>query len=164
MKIQHQTIFGNGTDGQTRGNCFSTAIACILDLPVEEVPHFCLSDDWRGITNVWLKDYGLFYLDVGVPADMRAEHIFEFAGYHVISGQGPRGYRHSVVGRAGKIVHDPHPSGDGLLTEEEYGFLIPVAPRLPVMICNCGHRLADHDPINCAQCTCQEFDQNVNPT
>lgn len=80
------------------------------------------------MTNVWLKDYGLFYLDIGIPSDQRAEHLFEFAGYHVISGQGPRGCRHSVVGKAGKMVHDPHPSGAGLLTEEEYGFLIPLDP------------------------------------
>lgn len=36
--------------------------------------------------------------------------------YHVVVGPSPRGaYNHAVVGLNGKIVHDPHPDGGGLL-------------------------------------------------
>lgn len=130
MLIQYQTIFGAGEASTPRGNCFATSIACLLSLLVCEVPNFCdcESEDWREEVNKWLKPRGLFYLDIGIPEDHRAEHLFAFAGYHVISGMGPRGCRHSVVGKAGKMIHDPHPSGAGLLTEEEYGFLIPIDP------------------------------------
>ena len=131
MIKQHQTIFGDGKEGE-RGNCFATAIACILEVPVDQIPNFCNEDDWRWATNKWLKPRGLFYVDIAIPPDMRGELLTMYAGYHVISGDGPRGLRHSVVGQAGKMIHDPHPSGAGLVTEEEFGFLIPVNPlRLP---------------------------------
>lgn len=131
MIEQYQTVFGSGK-GSERGNCFSTTIACILELPVDRVPNFCDEEDWRWAINKWLKPYGLFYVDIAIPPDMRGELLTMYAGYHVISGDGPRGLRHSVVGQAGKMVHDPHPSGEGLITEEEFGFLIPVNPlRLP---------------------------------
>jgi hypothetical protein len=128
MKPQIQTILGTGKDGEPRGNCFATCIASILELPVDSLPNFCETDDWRERANEWLAELGYFYLDVIIPEDMRAELIFQFAGYHVISGVGPRGCRHSVVGLSGKMVHDPHPSGDGLTSEDQYGFLIPFNP------------------------------------
>ncbi len=129
MKTFHQTKLGRGEKhGEEFGNCFSTAVGCILEIHPDELPNFCAEEDWRAATNLYLKSRGLFYLDVAIPGDMRAEHLFEFAGYHVISGEGPRGCRHSVVGYKGKMVHDPHPSGEGLKTEEEFGFLIPVDP------------------------------------
>jgi hypothetical protein len=129
MIPQHQTILGTGKNGEPRGNCFATAIACILELPVDAVPNFCEQDHWIEALNEWLAPRMLFYLEVFIPDDNRDQHyLFKFAGYHVITGQGPRGCRHSVIGNCGAMIHDPHPSGAGLLTEEEYGFLIPLNP------------------------------------
>jgi hypothetical protein len=126
MKPQHQTQFGTGKNGEPHGNCFATALACILELPVEEVPNFCETDDWRLRVDAWLAQFGLFYMDIELKDGLTAPEVFAAAGYHVISGDGPRGCRHSVVGRAGCFVHDPHPSGEGLLTKEEFGFLVPL--------------------------------------
>jgi hypothetical protein len=44
--------------------------------------------------------------------------------YHVISGPGPRGCHHSVVGLNGKMVHDPHPDRTGLEEAQMWDFLI----------------------------------------
>ncbi len=114
-------------------NCFATCIACILGRSPHTVPNFCFlpGDNWREATNVWLKHLGMFYMDVKLPGDMRDE-LVKFWGWHVISGDGPRGHRHSVVGRHGQIVHDPYLDGGGLLgtaDDWEYGFLIPLNPR-----------------------------------
>ena len=128
MKPQHQTTFGNGKNGREPGNCFAACIASILEVPLTEVPNFCATPEWVKELNLWLFPRGFFYVDFRMAEDCPPEEVFCWAGYHVISGDGPRGCRHSVVGRAGKIVHDPHPSGAGLLTEEEYGFLIPLDP------------------------------------
>lgn len=127
MKPIHQTLFGTGTGG-VRGNCFAACIASILEMPLEEVPHFCNHADWRGAANAWLKRFDLFYVDFLLPGDMRDELVSDW-GYHVISGMGPRGIRHSVVGLAGKMVYDPYPGGGGLVGDDfEYGLLVSKNP------------------------------------
>ena len=119
-----QTILANDPSGE-RGNCFAASIASILELPLVEVPNFCNWDDWRWRTNRWLAPRGLTYLDVALPGDAR-DLLVKFWGYHVISGDGPRGHRHSVVGLKGAVFWDPHPSRAGLLggpDDWEYGLL-----------------------------------------
>lgn len=119
----HQTKFGEGA-----GNCFSACIASLLELPLEEVPFFCADVNWRESTDRWLSPRGYFYMDVTLKGDMRDE-LCRFWGYHVISGDGPRGLRHSVIGLAGRMVFDPHPSGEGLIGDDfGYGFLVPLDP------------------------------------
>ena len=116
-------------------NCFATCIACILERDPSLFPNFCFaSQNWREFTNQWLAKYDLFYLDITLPGDLRDE-LVKFWGWHVISGEGPRGKRHSVVGYKGEIAHDPHPDGGGLLgTAEdwEFGFLISTKPEWPL--------------------------------
>lgn len=122
MRPNYQTRFG-----KHRGNCFATCIACLLEVPVDSVPNFCENDNWREATNEWLAQYGLHYQDVTLPGDARDEAV-RFWGYHVISGDGPRGLRHSVVGYQGKMIHDPHPEGGGVSGDLEYGLLVVVDP------------------------------------
>lgn len=127
VKPQTQTIFGS-----ENGNCFAACLASILELPVDEVPNFCETEDWVERTNKWLEPRGLFFLAVGIPEEEAVLLHLNRAGYHVIIGEGPRNCPHSVVGFAGRMVHDPHPSGAGLERNLEYGFLIPLNPsRLP---------------------------------
>lgn len=127
MKYYTQTKMGD------QGNCFATAIGCILNRDPAEIPNFCcIADNWREATNEWLKSLGLFYMDVSLPGDLRDE-LTRFWGWHVISGDGPRGRRHAVVGWRGDIYHDPHPSRDGLLgmrDDWEFGLLVPRHPQL----------------------------------
>jgi len=47
-------------------------------------------------------------------------------GYAIASGPGPRGVDHSCVALDGEIIHDPHPSRDGVKFIEAYEVLIPV--------------------------------------
>jgi len=44
----------------------------------------------------------------------------------MIEGKSPRGGLHAVVGRNGKIVHDPHPqdgTGRGLVRIDNFGLI-----------------------------------------
>ena len=81
----------------------------------------------------WLALRGLFYFELGWN-DYVEELTTERAGYYVLSGKSPRGtFYHSVVARAGHVVHDPHPSGVGLCesTDDDprtVGFLVPFDP------------------------------------
>lgn len=126
MIKQHQTVFGAG-----KGNCFATCIACILELPVDDVPNFCgdhWTDDgeWFRQANKWLAPRGLRYIEfqygdwvVGVPDC----HV-------IVCGHGPRGCDHATVWFNGKLAHDPHPSGDGLLEPKFVGFFVAIDPAV----------------------------------
>lgn len=137
MIKHHQTIFGNGEAGATPGNCLQTAVACVLDLPMEEVPHFVAMPE-----NQWWSAFLLWLSARNLRLSMYAER---FSGLQVYSGgaliTGPlnavprsrlvlaqgeseRGFRHVVLYQNGKLVHDPHPSGTGLVGEPDEVWMI----------------------------------------
>ena len=120
LSRQHQTVFGD-----KKGNCFAACLACLLRLPVGDVPNFC-GDNWepngewfrecirwlapRGYTAICLK-----------PEDWMNEH----PGLTVIAGgPGPRGCDHCVLMRDGKLVHDPHPEGGGLMSVADVTLIV----------------------------------------
>lgn len=123
LSRQHQTVFGDG-----KGNCFSTCVACLLRVPVQEVPNFCVErpSRWLGDCNDWLRKRGwtLLYLrGPEWPPFLLAHH----PGLTVVAGgPGPRGADHCVLMRDGVLLHDPHPDGTGLLQVEDVMVLVPL--------------------------------------
>ena len=116
MKPITQTKFG-----VDEGNCFSACLASILEIPLELVPNFCVEypSDWLNKTNEWLDRFGLMIMGVEINC------MPNWDAYWIASGQSPRlDCHHSVVYRADRMVHDPHPSGDGLKGKPTYGTLI----------------------------------------
>lgn len=135
MKHHKQTLFGDGSDGTEPGNCFATAIACVLDREIAEVPNFCSHRDWYARLIEWLKPKGWAYVeyklqDTSIDADLSDSPI-SMLGYCIISGPAARGLNHSVVGYAGKPIHDPHPSGAMLLEHHFVGVFVPLNPVCP---------------------------------
>lgn len=116
MKFQHQTTFGF-----PNGNCFATCMACILDLEVRDVPNFCGNDgdEWFLEANRWLQRR--FHLRMIVLKwDSKANAAYGLGdALCIASGPAARGFMHSVVWQAGKLIHDPHPDGTGLIGEPE---------------------------------------------
>lgn len=55
-------------------------------------------------------------------------------GYTIASGPGPRlkpdgrPIYHSVIALDGEVVHDPHPSGAGLVAVEFFELVVPIVP------------------------------------
>jgi hypothetical protein len=103
-------------DKGTIGDCWRACIASILGVPAEEVPHFLkleleeLKASWITLTVEWLRErgYSLIRLD--------SAPFWVSDGFLCIaSGMSPRGFRHCVVYDGFDIVHDPHPSRDGLV-------------------------------------------------
>lgn len=95
------------------GDCFRACVASVLEMSREQVPHF--AQESNGVASVfwnsamdWLEALGWNY--VHSPVDKPRD------GYHFISGPSPRGggIVHMVVGLNDEIIHDPHPSRDGL--------------------------------------------------
>ncbi|MDB5358829.1 MAG: CcrColossus [Rhodospirillales bacterium] len=102
-------------EGQQYGNCQRAAMASIFDMDIEDLPHFeevrGAGDFWHGIYD-WLESWGFGYEwhDPEAPP----------TGYSIATGPAARGVSHAVVALDGKIVWDPHPSRDGLVSIENF--------------------------------------------
>ena len=117
-----QTITGS------RGNCFSACLASLLEIPIESVPLF-LSEigdrtrfDWANRLDQWLANFGLYALHFASTSG--APNVMP-ASLHIMTGISPRGRPHAVIGKAGRIVHDPHPEKSGLVETDGFIVLVP---------------------------------------
>ena len=50
---------------------------------------------------------------------------------YTATGKSPRGVLHVVIYQDGKMIHDPHPSNDGLVEVEHYDELVDVLEEYP---------------------------------
>lgn len=135
MKKVMQTMFG-GTDGprENVGNCYPACIASLLDIQLEEVPHFYQlheggSDEVRDAILDWMHERDLACLCFEW-LDWIPRHFH--GSLAIIGGQSPRGaWQRAVVGlvtRDGwRLIHDPHPSSDGIVGAPQTAeFLLPL--------------------------------------
>jgi len=106
--------------GVQNGDCMRATIASVLDLPIADVPHFLAKLDtkneefWDAVFNFLdARSLGMIFRTDGHDPT----YAVDMEGYHLIGGPSPRGAGlfHSVVGKDGEIVFDPHPSRAGLL-------------------------------------------------
>lgn len=126
MIAHTQTIFGNGDGGAAPGNCMQAAIASLLDLPLDLVPHFALYHDWYQAITLWLNgrdkelriyvgegEYRACWEYIGVKcADLDRAPSGQMM---LASGQSHNGdWQHIVLWKAGELVHDTHPNRKGL--------------------------------------------------
>ncbi|TAM72340.1 hypothetical protein EPN44_16120 [bacterium] len=122
MKKVHQTLFGR-PDGPNAeiGNCYPACVASLLGLDLDQVPHFHqLHDDAEGAL-----DEILAFLHGQGYSCLRYEwapwvNRYLPGALAIFGGKSPRGdWSHAVVGQVTadgwRLVHDPHPSGAGIL-------------------------------------------------
>ena len=117
------------------GDCHRTALACLLDIPVEECPHFIGEAverqewmargtlleplNWQVAQEEWLNERGYTTADIVFDGDggCRLEDIFGFMQarnphtYYLLGGRSPRGTNHTVVCCGAGFEWDPHPDG-----------------------------------------------------
>jgi len=108
-----QKMSGVGPDGKLVGDCFPACVASVLHIDLEEIPLFSLKSLGLQVdeANEWLEVRGLsLHL-------WPANHEPPKDQYYLVRGASPRykGHYHMVVGKNGKIVHDPHPDGRGIV-------------------------------------------------
>lgn len=114
---------------KSKGNCFSAALASILDLPLESIPYFRImdQDNWISALFSFLDLKGYEYRGSKYGTDV-LKYDLGVNGYYIVNGRS-RTYvddptaKHSVVFYKGAMVHDPNPSGKGLYTIE-YCYMI----------------------------------------
>jgi hypothetical protein len=112
MKPVDQTTFG-----EEKGNCFSACVASILEISIEEVPFFMGPGAWWPRFQEWLEKRDYYPLSWSVP-EKDQKNMAPY-GVHILSGKSPRDiqypeYSHAVVACGSEIIHDPHPSRDGI--------------------------------------------------
>lgn len=132
-----QTIYFNPDPHSPRGNCFQAAIASMLELNLDDVPHFygrssplievdskpyiklrMEQEDW---IDEWLNDRNV--IRHGYPWTKETD----FSKYNInetelviVSGLSARGINHATIGRVTgigtwMIEHDPHFSRTGVV-------------------------------------------------
>ncbi|MGG2096157.1 hypothetical protein ABFY41_11040 [Acinetobacter haemolyticus] len=146
MKKVMQTVTGFG------GNCEGATLATLLRMNIEDIPSF-----WEGIdiTKPPCDEGGVIYQDnlnrflakhdyksisLGwcEPSEESVKWVEEISKQigvkHLVAGMSPRGYMHSVIFENGKLWHDPHPEGGGVIPCQ-IQFLIPMFGNETVDVC-----------------------------
>ena len=107
MSETTQTIL-HGDHPDVPGNCLQTAVACLLDRPLDSVPHFVTFLWWPAALELWARGEGLTVHteDTTTIPERRC----------IVGGRSERGVAHVVIGEGGQVVWDPHTSRSGLVT------------------------------------------------
>jgi hypothetical protein len=111
---------GNGITG----DCLRACWASILDLAIDEVPHFGEGYPdkvifWRRVDD-FLAARGLVRINVAFDASAGLDRILESVEllnpglFFLLGGVTVSGVGHSVVAGDGKIIHDPNPDKVGI--------------------------------------------------
>ena len=141
-----QTITHDPENGKY-GNCMQAVFASILDLPLEEVPHFMEKNPsadylWPAV-NKWLasKGYALFTTMYTNRLDDIQYYMKNYNDgvYYILSGTSPRGFCHNVIGMGNDIVHDPAPDGGGIVDPGPDGYYW-VEVLVPAKMCSVPFR------------------------
>jgi hypothetical protein len=130
MKPVMQTKFTD-PEQTVHGNCQAACVASLLDLPLSAVPAFeDMGDEWFGVLYEFLRKHGYDYAGTKYTGPSHNQFWWEFLlesspgidGYFIVGGKSPRAWvtrGHAVIYKDGVLVHDPHPSGAGLLVVED---------------------------------------------
>lgn len=125
MKPIHQTKIIN-KEGTITGNCFRACLASILEINIDSIPEFenMKAGEWHQPFMNFLNENGYEFEGTGHIHRLEMLKTYEGVdGYIIVNGISPRKWvkrGHSVVYKDGILVHDPHPSGDGLLEIKDF--------------------------------------------
>lgn len=122
------------------GNCYAAVIASIMELPITEVPNvevfFKFDKMWQETMMAFIdlsgwelltcNQFKVFHHGAEFENGEQREDFLANCRdkYYLVSGQSARGVQHICIYQNGKLVHDPHPTKEGLLTESVFQELI----------------------------------------
>lgn len=113
---------GHDADGNP-GDCMRAAVASMLGEQYEDVPHFAQHVGWWDCMRRWARGRGGDFTCV-IPEHGSIRHAMSDPSASLVvlgCGPSPRGpFWHTVLVDADlNLVHDPHPSGAGLVEVRE---------------------------------------------
>ena len=111
MQYHTQLIKHNSTQGQF-GDCYRTALACILDMEPEEVPDYSNNESFAELTNEWLLEKGLKRFSIAYSGENYRDLICDMSInnsgiYYLLFAQSPSKTNHCYVCLNDDIIHDP---------------------------------------------------------
>jgi hypothetical protein len=144
--IQTKVVVKNSKDEiVVHGNCYAAAIASMLDLPITQVPNievfFDTSFDFKWLMNAWLREKHNMKIEWAEEFEIFHEGFEEGDRYddaanarrlelsdeiYLAIGPSPRGVSHVCIYQGGEMIHDPHPTGEGLLKVESFQKIVPL--------------------------------------
>lgn len=157
--LPNKQLFRHEPDKMQFGDCHRTALACLLNIPPEDSPHFIGEYErrealkaqglemetyiWQDEQAEWLSSLGYCTADVAFDGTVGVDQLFSFMRarnpeiYYMLGGTSPRGTNHSVVCYGGQWEWDPHPDGGFLVGPLDNGvweitFLLPLIVRGPL--------------------------------
>lgn len=139
----YKQLFRHQPEQGIIGDCWRTAIGCLLNLPPDQVPHFgdgCFDDsvEFHKRTNTWLRSKG--YSIVETAFDCPIEYVFAHLAtnnpdrYCLLSGTSRSGFNHTVIACNDQIVWDPSLTDAGIVGPCSDGFYW-VSWLIPSILC-----------------------------
>lgn len=131
MKPIKQTKLSS-EDGTISGNCFRSCLASMMEIDIDSIPAFedMEPGEWFTPFYNFLNENGYEFegtkYNYGKHVDKFNNYLMTYEGvdgYILVGGKSPRTYvtrGHAVLYKNGELVHDPHPSNDGLLEIEDF--------------------------------------------
>lgn len=151
--IYRKQLFAHMPEIGQYGDCYRTCIACLLDREPRSVPHFTAdfatmpenpetTKLFDAVVNKWLAKEGYAKLELCYRNDAEGGDFFAIAQYienlngpirYMVGGRSEIG-NHVVVYEGKRMIHDPAPSGKGLIGPCPDGyfwvtFLLPASMR-----------------------------------
>jgi len=121
----YKQIYRHDPENGIYGDCYRTAIGCILNREPEKIPHFTeqcqlkTMGDSGKLAAAWLKDEG--FSMVSFAFDLDPDGVLELMGemnpdvYYILSGESKTGVNHCVIANGAKIIHDPSLDDSGIV-------------------------------------------------
>lgn len=121
--IERKQLFRHDPESGVIGDCYRTALACILDLEPEDFPHVGI-EQWRD-PDLFNKHFEKHLESIGfsmvqiawnnLVGMLNSMEIANPGVYYVIGGESRNGCGHVVVACGGEIVWDPAQDNSGLV-------------------------------------------------
>lgn len=122
MKFHKQKFLHRPEEG-TYGDCDRTAMACLLDLEVDDVPHWGVhyGDNiaFNKMKDDWLATQGLYEQHIAFDCSFdelknNLNSVFRNV-YVLLTGTSANGTTHVVITLNGEIIHDPAIDNSGIV-------------------------------------------------
>lgn len=121
--IKRKQLFKHQPELGIYGDCHRTAIACLMDLEPEEVPHFGTDFEDAEKFNQRVDEYlaSQFLAQISVVYDCDLEIILKHMAtlnpnaYYLLSGTSKTGVNHTVCALGGEIIWDPSTTDAGII-------------------------------------------------
>lgn len=130
LRYQKQK-FRHKPDEGIFGDCARTVLACLLELPRDDVPHFYEVEndpDFHAKMDRWLADRGLDRISIVFNGDQTVEEVLRSVSFlnpclrFQLMGTSKTGCNHVVICKDGKIDHDPSINNSGIVGPCNDGF------------------------------------------